>query len=169
MSRRGTHRSGTTPGWVATANSSATSTALFPREQVHVLRYRDLVDAPHEALNRICGFLGVDPDVVVELPEQNVSTYVRPTLTTRVLQGLLRAGAAVGGHFPPKVWRTASIPLLRALKFQHRNRPELSAEDRRELVRLFQDDIGLLEEETGASFDDWLGHRAGGTYSVRKS
>lgn len=142
---------------------------VFPRDQVHVLRYKGLVDAPRETLNRICEFLGIEPDVVVTLPEQNVSTYVKPTVTTRALQGLLRAGASVGRHFPPQVWRTASVPLLRALKFQHRNRPELSAEDRRELVRVFADDIWLLEQETGDSFEDWLGHRVGGAYSVRKS
>jgi hypothetical protein len=142
---------------------------VYPRDQVHVLRYKELVDTPRETLNRICEFLEIEPDVVVALPEQNVSTYVEPTLATRVLQTLMRAGASVGRHFPPKVWRTASIPLQRALKFQHRNRPELSPEDRQELVRVFADDIALLEQETGASFDDWLGHRVGGTYSVRKS
>ena len=75
-------------------------------------------------------FLGIDPDVVVELPSQNVSTYVEPTLTTRVLQGVLRGGATVGKLFPPQVWRKASVPLLRALKGQQRNRPELSEDDR---------------------------------------
>jgi hypothetical protein len=141
----------------------------YPREQVHVLRYKELVDAPQETLNRICAFLGIDPDVVVELPNQNVSTYVEPTLTTRVLQGTLRAGAKVGQLFPPQVWRKASVPLLRALKWQHRNRPELSEEQRAALVGAFTDDIRLLEEQTGTSFEDWLGYRSGGAYSVRKS
>ncbi|HEV8275416.1 MAG TPA: sulfotransferase [Streptosporangiaceae bacterium] len=31
---------------------------VFPREQVFVLRYRDLVDAPTQALDAICSFLG---------------------------------------------------------------------------------------------------------------
>ena len=33
----------------------------------------------------------------------------------------------------------------------------------------FADDIRLLEEQTGGSYQDWLGHREGGTYSVRRS
>src|SRR5215218_6163545 len=33
---------------------------LFPREQVHVLRYRDLVDGPLAAVDGICAFLGVE-------------------------------------------------------------------------------------------------------------
>jgi Sulfotransferase family len=141
----------------------------YPREQVHVLRYRQLVDAPVETLNGICGFLGIDPDVVVELPSQNVSTYVEPTLTTRVLQGVLRGGATVGKLFPPQVWRKASAPLLRALKGQQRNRPELSEQERSRLVGRFSDDMALLSELTGETYDDWLSYRTGGTYSVRKS
>jgi Sulfotransferase family len=141
----------------------------YPREQVHVLRYKELVDDPRAALNRICAFLGITPDLVIELPAENVSTYVEPTLTTRGLQTLLRAGAWVGRLFPPQVWRTASVPLLRALQRQHRNRPELSEADRAQLVSAFVDDIAVLEQETGTSFQDWLGHRTGGAYSVRKS
>jgi hypothetical protein len=142
---------------------------IYPREQVHVLRYKQLVDTPRETLNRICEFLGVAPDVVVALPEQNVSTYVEPTVTTRVLQLLLRTGATVGQLFPPQVWRTASVPLLRALKNRHRNRPELSAADRALLVTRFADDIRVLERLTGESYEDWLSYRTGGAYSVRKS
>jgi hypothetical protein len=142
---------------------------VYPRDQVHVLRYKQLVDTPRETLNRICGFLGVAPDVVVALPAENVSTYVEPTLTTRVLQGLLRAGATVGSLFPPQVWRTASAPLLRALKNRHRNRPELSEADRRQLVARFAEDIKLLEQQTGETYPDWRAHRTGGAYSVRRS
>ena len=63
----------------------------------------------------------------------------------------------------------SGVPLLRALKVQHRNRPELSAADRAKLVNVFTEDIRLLEAETGTSFEDWLGYRTGGAYSVRKS
>ena len=83
---------------------------VFPGEQVHVLRYKDLVDSPRETLNRICDFLGIDRDRVAEVPSQNVSTYVEPTLQARVIQEMLRVGAAVGSVFPPQVCRKASRP-----------------------------------------------------------
>ena len=132
---------------------------LFPREQVHVLRYKELVDAPHETLNRICEFLGVDAG---RRGRRSRRRTCRPTSSrpsqTRMLQALLRAGAAVGSLFPPQVWRKASIPLLKALKRQQRNRPEL---ERRRTASswcgCFADDIALLEELTGESFEDWLG------------
>lgn len=142
---------------------------VFPREQVHVLRYKELVDSPRDALNRICSFLGVERDMVVEVPSQNVSTYVEPTFQARVIQEMLRVGAAVGSVFPPQMWRKASVPLLRALQREQRRRPDLDPAARQQLVGYFADDINLLEAETGMSFEDWRGQRSGGEYSVRKS
>ena len=142
---------------------------LFPHEQVHLLRYKDLVDDPRVTLNRICAFLGVAEDVVTEVPSENVSTFVAPTLLNRFLQTVMRGGAAAGQYFPPQVWRRLSIPLLWALKRERRQRPELNPEDRERLVAFFAEDIRLLEEVTGDSFGEWLTYRTGGTYSVRRS
>ena len=142
---------------------------LFPREQVHVLRYKELVDHPHAALARICAFLGVSSAEVAEVPAANVSTYVPPTRYAALLQLVVRGGAALGSFFPPQLWRRASGPLLTALQRRHRNRPELSQDERAYLIRYFVDDIRLLEQVTGRSYSDWLTHRVGGTYSVRKS
>jgi hypothetical protein len=142
---------------------------LFPRGQVHLLRYKDLVDESRATLNRICAFLGVAEDVITEVPLENVSTYVAPTRLNRVLQAVMRDGAAAGQYFPPQVWRRLSLPLLWALKREEHQRPELSAEHREHLVAFFAEDIRLLEEITGDSYGEWLSYRTGGTYSVRRS
>jgi hypothetical protein len=141
----------------------------FPREHVHVLRYRDLVDEPINALNGICGFLGVEADAVMDVPSENVSTYVPPSTTTKVLQAAVRSGASIGRYLPPQVWRKASAPLLSALQRSGGHRPELSAGVRARLLEGFADDIAVLERMTGQSFDDWRVHSAEGTYSVRRS
>lgn len=143
--------------------------SVFPQEQAHVLRYKDLVDQPAATLNRIWDFLGVDRDLVLECPSQNVSTYVTPSARNRALQGMVRAGASIGKFFPPQVWRMASVPLLRALKPEAAIRPELPVDERRRLVDYFADDLRRLTRITGENYDDWLADGGDGTYSVRRS
>ena len=142
---------------------------LFPREQVHLFRYKELVDEPHRTLNRICEFLGVTPDVVTEVPRENVSTFVEHNARTRVLQAVIRVGAEIGRFFPPSWWRRVSAPLVQARRGDAANRPELSVDDRLTLIEYFRPDIELLQELTGQSFADWLGHREGGSFTVRSA
>jgi hypothetical protein len=140
---------------------------LFPADQVSVFRYRQLVDAPRETLEAICGFLGVAPDPTLSLPAENIRPLARPCRRTSVLGAVMRAGAALGAHAPPQVWRKVSVPLLWALHRDGTARPELDVEARRRLLDSFVDDIALLERVTGDSFSDWLADRGGGEFSTR--
>jgi hypothetical protein len=53
--------------------------SLFPREQVLVLRYRELRDAPHETVDRVCAFLGVETGLLDGIPRR----HVRPDVPGR--------------------------------------------------------------------------------------
>jgi hypothetical protein len=141
----------------------------FPREQVHILRYRELVDAPHETLDRISAFLGVDGGLQLPVRGENTRPFVQPGLKTDVLAPIVRAGASVGQHFPPEVWRRASVPLLWALHANGGPRPHLRVDERRALVGYYADDIRRLEAITSEDYSDWLGDQGAGEYSVRKS
>ena len=52
---------------------------LFPREQVLLLRYRELRDDPAATLDRVCHFLGVAEGEVTSVPRHNV----RPDVSGR--------------------------------------------------------------------------------------
>ena len=142
---------------------------LFPSGQIHIIRSKDLVDAPVETLDAVCRFLGVDEGILEEAPPRNVGGYVPPTLYNRFLQETFRLGASVGGHFPPQVWRKASIPLQYLIQRHPQHRPELAEQDREALIGYFTEDIALVEAETGWDLEQWRSYRVGGTYSVRKS
>lgn len=142
---------------------------LFPREQVLLIRYKHLVDDAATTLDAVCRFLDVEEGLVHEAPPRNVGTYVDPSFTTRVLNRAMRVGAAAGSLFPPRVWRRASVPLLRLIQREPKHRPELGERDRAALVEYFADDSRLLEDLTGWDLSDWRSHRVGGTYSVRRS
>ena len=141
----------------------------FSPAQVHLLRYRDLVDERDRTLDGICEFLGVRTGILSDAPSQNVSTWVEPTPVNQALQAVVRAGAEVGRRFPPQVWRRASAPVLATLQRRHGDRPDLSPHDRQGLAAHFSDDIRLLERLTGDSYEDWLASPGRGTYSVRRS
>jgi hypothetical protein len=140
-----------------------------PREQVFLLRYRQLVDAPRETLDRVSGFLGVATGVAHTVAPENVKPYVADTARYRLLSHVVRVGADLGAHLPPQVWRQASRPLLAALHAGRAPRPSLPVEVRREVLAPLLPDIALLEELTGESFADWKGDAGRGDFRSRQA
>ena len=129
----------------------------FPREQVLLLRYRDLKDSPARTLDRVCSFLGVRTGVLTSIPRENVNRhYVEDNGVNRVLRGLLRAGGDFGHRFPVPLRLAARGPLLTLLHRKRGNRPVTTPEERAALLPYFTEDIALLQDVTGESYDDWL-------------
>jgi hypothetical protein len=141
----------------------------FPREQVLLLRYRELVDSPDQTLNKVFGFLGVEGQEIPQLPSDNSRPFVRDGLRARTVGPVIRAGAAVGQFLPPQVWRTVSRPLISRLhKGGDPSRPRLSPEQREALLAPHLEDIALLEELTGESFELWRTYREGSSFHSRR-
>jgi hypothetical protein len=130
---------------------------VFPREQVLLLRYRDLKDNPAQTLDRVCDFLGVPTGVVRVVPKENVNRHVvEDTGVNGMLRGLLRAGGGFGHRFPVPLRLAARGPILTVLHRKRGNRPVTTPAERAALLPLFTDDIALLQDVTGESYDDWL-------------
>ena len=121
-----------------------------------LLRYRELRDAPGLALDRICTFLGVRTGLVATIPRENVRPHVRPAPHNRLLQEVLRGGAAVGHQFPLAVRQAFRAPLLAALQRGGSRRPRITPEERARVLPFFVTDIQRLQEVTGDSYSDWL-------------
>ncbi|HEV7871456.1 MAG TPA: sulfotransferase [Modestobacter sp.] len=140
-----------------------------PREQVVVLRYRQLVDTPTETLDRVSEFLGVATGVAHTVAAENVKPFVTGSPVYRLLSQAARAGAALGAYAPPRVWRQAGRPLIAALHAGRAPRPRLPVEVRREVLSSLLPDIELLEELTGESFADWKGDTGRGDFRSRSA
>jgi hypothetical protein len=139
-----------------------------PRENVFLLRYRQLVDSPRETLDRVSDFLGVAPGIAHTVAPENVKPYVVDGTRYRLLSRAVRAGAALGTYAPPQVWRQMSRPLLAGLHAGAVPRPPLPVDVRREVLEPLLPDIELLEELTGESFADWKGDTGRGHFSSRQ-
>jgi hypothetical protein len=140
---------------------------VFPREQVHLLRYRELVDDPGATLDKITDFLGVEPGLLTTVPRENTRGFVGDSRWSNSIAPVVRAGARAGALFPPEWWRKASVPLLWTLQRGSGRRPSVSIEDRRALVEYYRDDIRRLERVTGISYGDWLTERSRGDFMTR--
>ncbi|PZG47550.1 sulfotransferase [Spongiactinospora gelatinilytica] len=138
---------------------------LFPREQVHVFRYRDLVDTPAAPLDRICAFLGVEPGIISEVPRENVTAHPEATFTHRLLSGSLRAWSAL----PGRLGGTLAESLEGRLQQRARARRPLTWDQRSALIPFFAADIELLQQVTGEDFGDWVRprERSGGLVGAR--
>ena len=130
---------------------------VFPREQVLLMRYRELKDDPRAALDRVCRFLGVDAGVLTAIPRENVNRHVvEDNTVNRVLRGLLRTGGGFGHRFPVPLRLAARGPLLTVLHRKTGARPVTTPQERAALLPSFADDIALLGDVTGENYDDWL-------------
>jgi Sulfotransferase family len=139
-----------------------------PPEQVHLIRYRDLVDEPTPTLTGIARFLDIDPDGFGAVRGENVSSWVPDTPLNAVLRRTVQTGAWVGQFPPPQVWRTLERPLRSTLRRSRAHRPDLTVEQRAAVQRHFVDDVELLSDLTGRDFRDWLGTSGRGAFSVRR-
>jgi sulfotransferase family protein len=139
---------------------------LFGARQVHVLRYKDLVETPVEALDRVCDFLGTSTGLIGGAARANSHPFVAPSPRTRVLARTVRAGAALGAYAPPQIWRRSSRPLLAALHHGQGRRPVLDPQLRLRLVEHYREDNALLGDLTGRDFGDWLGVTSRGQFKA---
>jgi hypothetical protein len=128
----------------------------FPREQILLLRYRDLRDDPRGTVDRVCRFLGVATGRVSDIPPENVRHYVADTPTNAVLRLVLRNGGRIGHRFPVPVRRSFSRPLLALLHREHGRRPKVTPAQRAALLPRFVEEIELLQDVSGESYGDWL-------------
>jgi len=138
------------------------------RERVFVLRYWQLVSQPKETLNRVARFIGIAEDQVATISPDNARPFVEPGVRASVLGRAMRAGAAAGAYLPPQVWRQASKPLASLLQRGGPTlRPRLAAERRTALLGDCVDDIALLEQTLGESFEDWRSAAGRGSFAER--
>ncbi|MEV6495158.1 sulfotransferase [Actinoplanes sp. NPDC051633] len=130
---------------------------VFPREQVLLLRYKELKDSPAATLDRVCSFLGVSTGVLTEVPKENVNRHVvEDTAANGMLRRLLRTGGEIGHRFPVPLRLAVRGPILTLLHRKTGARPVTTPAERAALLPEFADDIALLSSVTGENYDDWL-------------
>ncbi len=142
----------------------------FPREQVLLLRYKELVDQPLPTLDRVCTFLGVASAPVDEVPRDNSRPFVQsgPAHQGPEHRDPHRRGRRRSSSRPRCGARSAGRSSTSLQRGGDPSRPRLTPEQRATLVEPHLPDIELLERLTGESFEEWKGYRDGGTFDSRR-
>ena len=111
-----------------------------PREQVLVVRYRDLVDDPVGPWTRSARSSASSPATWTTSPATTrAASPARPGSTSWAPPS---GPVPSRGQFaPPQVWREASVPLTAQLQAGDSHRPKLSPEARQRLLPHFHEDI----------------------------
>jgi hypothetical protein len=142
---------------------------VFPRDQVLVFRYRDLIEDPAGTLDQICGFLGIAPGLISGLPRENVTAHPDFTRRHRQVSRVLRAASAITTWLPGHPGKTVIDRMEGSLQDGAAPRRPLNWQQRQALLPYFEADIRLLADITGQDFDSWLRPRedSGGLVGAR--
>jgi len=142
---------------------------LFDRDQVLVVRYKDLLGQSSQTLDRVCSLLGVPVGVLADLPRENVTAHPRPGARHAAVSLGRRTSAALTAFLPGHLGAGLTDPLEHLLQQDAAPRQPLTWQEREALLPQFETDIGLLEEVTGEDFSDWRRPRgaSGGLVGAR--
>lgn len=126
---------------------------LFPREQLHLVNYGDLVASPNSVLSGLSDFLDLSAPLG-ELPWSNRSVSSVGGLRGSVLNGLIAAGSRFHPPVPLK-FRAAISRQLRSMYHVPKHNESLKSDVRVALAPFFYEDRAILEQEVGFDAVGW--------------
>ncbi|MGQ0658302.1 MAG: sulfotransferase [Chromatiales bacterium] len=122
---------------------------LFPKQQVQVCVYEDLLDRPLDTIKQIFAFLEVDDTFVPDMSlKYNVSGLPRNTVATRLLKLLHPVRHRIVRALPARLVSGVGQTLLKA--------PGLNPETRAALTAHFREDILRLQDLIDRDLSYWL-------------
>lgn len=125
------------------------------RRQLKVFLYDDFVERPLEVYNEVCRHIGVDDQFVPDMSERGKVAYRPNNLTLdRWLHWPNSVRARLQRHLPR---RLVSGVISRLERWNRAPVPPLEPGVRRELSKLFRDDVERLEELLGRSIPWYSG------------
>ena len=124
----------------------------FDRSQIKIYLYEDFSADPTGVLRDTFRFLGVEEAFV---PEMSVRPNVSGVPNNRALHALLtrpdRIKAILKPYLPPKVLRFASD-----LRDRNLTKPQLAQEERRQMAKMYREDILKLQDLIDRDLSKWL-------------
>ena len=131
---------------------------IFDRKQIRVYIYDDFVTHPEATIRDIFAFIGVDPGFTPDMSEKrNVSFIPRSLKLQKMMTGPSALRSALRVTVPKRI-----RPHIHSMILQHNTkRMRLEPALRRELTRVYSDDIELLQQLLDRDLSSWVRAAAG--------
>jgi len=131
--------------------------STFGKDQVHVLFLDDIRSDPQAVINQVCEWLGVEsisqPDSANE--KVNAASMPQSRWIARGAAFLTTLLHSCGLHRIVEFGKKLGLREL-AYTGGEADMPELSVEERKQLIQTYEEDIAFVEELTGRDLSDWL-------------
>jgi hypothetical protein len=126
---------------------------LFPREQILMLRYDDLIARPQELMSNILTHIGADAAFRIDSSEKhNVSGEPKNVR----LQAMVESPSVLKTIAKPLVPDALKTQIKRLVQRHNLTRPAMPASARERLQHVYCDEIIRLQELTGLDLSTWL-------------
>ena len=129
--------------------------AVFPREQILFLEYRDLQVAPGACWQRVCAHLGLEHQPLRRNDRVNATSDMTQVSARPRLARLMRHPGATQQFLKQLMPADFRSKLRRFLDGRGRPVPVLSDDTRTLLAARYRGEKGRLEEQTGLSLAHW--------------
>jgi hypothetical protein len=123
----------------------------FPRENILIVPFDDVISRPTAVLQRVSEYIGVSPHIEDEMLRTTENDSATPVLPLPMRQTLRPLKGAVSG-LRGKTWFEAARGVF-ARPVQY---PALSAEAHQHLADYYRDDIQKLSFLAGRDYSSWL-------------
>lgn len=136
---------------------------LFPREQILLLLFEDYVSAPRQTLEQVAAFLHLNPAPFQTIDTSARNASVKPNHAPAPLRAIqqsrwvrrLRAAVPEAASHRLRAWASVHPTVERFAASELPELPEFSAELRRTLWRLLEDDVAVVEKLLGRELAEW--------------
>lgn len=138
--------------------------SLAPKEQVLVLFFDDICQNPRSVFLQIAEYLGIQDNGTQEFVHENARGQFSNPLVAKIMIGQIsnKSMRRFRAKYKEKLNKMGIRPYqwLSKMFLRPVAQEELTPEFRKELLEFFEEDIRLLEKQTGRDLSAWRGDRA---------
>ena len=132
----------------------------FSREQLHIIFYEDFQHSPHQVIQDVFRFLGVDSSFEADITMRYNATGIPQNKVLHEIRQFLqhpnRLKARAKQLLPPELRLALKRNIVARIETKNLKKPPLSEAAKDRLITVYRDDILALQDTLGRDLTHWL-------------